>query len=129
MRYSTQRQSILDIILQNGGHLSVDDIYKKVRKALPQISLGTVYRNLKQLEEAKQVGQMIGADQVAYYEPFSEPHHHFICTTCKLISDLAAPTVITCTSCITKNQKLEIDHVVTTLYGSCSSCSTGLKVL
>lgn len=124
-RYSEQREGILQIILDDGGHLAVDKIYSRARINMPRISLATVYRNLKQLEELKKLSQTQGADQVNYYETYSEPHHHFICTSCKSIKNMDAPTVKTCTGCISSTAPIKIDHVVTTLFGTCSDCLTG----
>ena len=49
--YSKQREQILETVKSMDVHPSADDIYSHVRKELPQISLGTVYRNLNQLVE------------------------------------------------------------------------------
>ncbi len=123
-RYSEQREGILNIILADGGHLTVENIYALARAEMPRISLATVYRNLKQLEELKKLSQTQGADQVNYYETFSEPHHHFICNSCKSIKNMDTPTVKTCTGCITTSSPIKVDHVVTTLFGTCSDCLT-----
>ena len=48
MRYSHQREVIREIIFSTNSHPSADWVYAKARKAIPNISLGTVYRNLKQ---------------------------------------------------------------------------------
>ncbi|HHZ81013.1 MAG TPA: transcriptional repressor, partial [Candidatus Marinimicrobia bacterium] len=49
MRYSRQRETILQTVKVMDLHPSADDVYSRVRKRMPQISLGTIYRNLNQL--------------------------------------------------------------------------------
>ncbi|MBT4384157.1 transcriptional repressor [Candidatus Peregrinibacteria bacterium] len=122
-RYSPQRETILKIILDDGTHLSVDDIYNQARSKMPKISLGTVYRNLKTLEEHAEITQVQGPQQVAYFEPNRGPHHHFICRGCNSIRDIKDPEIKVCTGCISKKTPLKIEEVITTLYGTCEACS------
>ena len=51
MKYSYQREQILKIVQSSHGHLSANEVYEQVRKIIPNISLGTVYRNLNTLAE------------------------------------------------------------------------------
>lgn len=121
-RYSAQREAILKLIEDAKEHISAQSIYERVKKDMPKISLGTVYRNLAQLEESQDIVAMQGNDQVTYYETHKEPHHHFICKTCGTIENLDAPTVKTCVSCISQKMDLQIEEVITTLYGVCEKC-------
>ena len=52
MRYSRQREVIMNVIHSTSTHPTADWVYKKTQQFIPNISLGTVYRNLKQLEGA-----------------------------------------------------------------------------
>ena len=52
MRFSYQRQKIREIVHNTNSHPTADWVYLEVKKSIPNISLGTVYRNLKQLEES-----------------------------------------------------------------------------
>lgn len=121
-RFSPQRELILQIVLDECGHLTAEDVYHRARKRLPKISLGTVYRNLGTLLELQKIAQMQGLNQVTYYEPFTNPHHHFICKSCGEITDMEAPTVKTCTSCIEGKVGVKVDTVLTTLFGTCAGC-------
>jgi Fur family peroxide stress response transcriptional regulator len=121
-RYSPQRETILQIVLLDGSHLSVDEIYKQARAKMPRISLGTVYRNLKTLEENGEITPVQGPEQITFFEPNRGPHHHFICKSCKSIRDVKEPEIKVCISCIAKKTPLKIDEVITTLYGTCESC-------
>ena len=51
MRYSRQRELIKEVVFSTNAHPSADLVYDKVKKTFPNISLGTIYRNLKQLSK------------------------------------------------------------------------------
>lgn len=87
MRYSKQREQILKIVRSSGTHPTADWVYREVRKRIPNISLGTVYRNLKQLVENRQI-QAREIDGVAHYDGNLEDHQHFHCNCCHRIFDL-----------------------------------------
>lgn len=120
-RFSPQRQTILDILQAKRCHLSAEDVLFEARKSMPRISLGTVYRNLKLLEEQKQISQVQGLGQ-SYFEAFHDPHHHFICRSCGSIEDIEAPDVAACVACINSKSTKKIENVVSTLYGLCETC-------
>lgn len=123
-RFSHQRETILKIILKDGGHLHAEEIYIQAKRKISNISRGTVYRNLTTLEAIKKVTRTQGNDQINYFEAFSQPHHHFICQKCNSIRDLDTPTVRICNICVSNSTKLpfEINKSVLTLYGLCESC-------
>ena len=87
MKSTRQRNVILDIINNSHSHLDAYGVYEKAREKIPNISLGTVYRNLKILENAHLIDVVYdGTDKVRYDK--SKPHQHFICTKCHKIIDI-----------------------------------------
>lgn len=87
MRYSRQRESILSILQATKSHPTADWVYDRVRQKIPNISLGTVYRNLAQLEEMGQISR-INADGHSRFDANLAPHDHFRCLTCSNIFDI-----------------------------------------
>ncbi|MCK5330145.1 MAG: transcriptional repressor, partial [Candidatus Marinimicrobia bacterium] len=67
MRYSKQREAILQIVQMNPVHPTADWVYERVKKTVPNISLGTVYRNLNQLVETKAI-TAIRCDNTIHYD-------------------------------------------------------------
>ena len=63
-------------------------IYTDLRGELPELSLGTVYRNLKQMEEMDKVRKVTSYQGNDRYDAICEDHVHFICQACGAISDL-----------------------------------------
>lgn len=92
MRYSYQREEILKLIQSTTCHPTADWVYDEVRKVVPNISLGTVYRNLNQLVDSRQI-RAINDGPVIRYDGTMEPHDHFKCTSCNKVYDIVNQTV------------------------------------
>ena len=88
MKYSKQRELILKTLRENPIHPTADEIYQLLRHELPNISLGTVYRNLNQLSESGEVMKITGLDGSVHYDHCVEKHYHFICTCCNKVYDV-----------------------------------------
>ncbi|MEE0800469.1 MAG: transcriptional repressor [Gemmiger sp.] len=91
MKYSWQRQIILEIIQEKKQHLSAQQIYGLARERCPHISLGTVYRNLNTLADNHMVGRvgMISGAECFDWDPAS--HEHFYCQKCRRVFNLDLP--------------------------------------
>src|SRR3989344_8944130 len=83
---TNQRKIILDYLKGVDTHPSAEIIYGEVKKKLPQISRGTVYRNLKNLKRKREI-QEISAG-IAHFDSDSSSHAHFICKKCNRIFDI-----------------------------------------
>jgi Fur family peroxide stress response transcriptional regulator len=83
-----QRQVIYEALMNLKEHPSPEAIYERVRKQIPSISLGTVYKNIKTFVESgivKEVSLHHGSTRI---ETNMHPHHHLVCVKCKAIVDL-----------------------------------------
>ena len=89
MKYSWQRQIILETIQEHKEHLSAQQIYGYARERCPHISLGTVYRNLRQLAREGRLLELDGP--VARFDAVTAPHTHFRCDCCGAVLDLDMP--------------------------------------
>ena len=87
MRNTTQRKEILEFLRSKRHHCSAIQVYDAVREKIPNISLGTVYRNLGQLLENGEIISVEAVDKCIYYDGFVENHAHFTCKECKRIYD------------------------------------------
>jgi Fur family ferric uptake transcriptional regulator len=85
-----QRQVILEELRQVNTHPSADEIYEMVRKRLPRISLGTVYRNLEILSESGEIQKVELGSSQKRFDGFAHPHDHIRCIRCDRLID--APT-------------------------------------
>ena len=91
MRYSKQRELITEIIKGRKDHPTADMIYNSARELEPNISLGTVYRNLKLLADEGVIITLETEDKRLHYDGDISRHSHFICNKCGRIVDLFRP--------------------------------------
>ena len=87
-RLTSQRKLILDEMMKTKSHPSADFIYEKVRKQLPNISLGTVYRNLELMARNGMIMKIETPDGQKRFDYNTEPHPHFRCEKCGKIEDI-----------------------------------------
>ncbi len=88
MRNTRQRALVESIIKNRYDHPTADDIYLTAREIEPNISLGTVYRNLKQLADDNKIITLETTDKRVHYDGDTSNHSHFICSECGRIIDL-----------------------------------------
>lgn len=87
-RNTKQRQAILDAIETHGGHLTAEEVYKIVKRRHPQLSLGTVYRNLRVLAQQDFVRELDFGMAITYFEIVKDTHYHLVCRICGSITDM-----------------------------------------
>ena len=90
-RHSRKRDAILNCIRQSRVHPSAEWIYAQLKPEHPDLSLGTVYRNLALFRESGEVvcvATVRGADRL---DACTEPHAHFICEQCGAVLDIDVP--------------------------------------
>ncbi len=88
-RNTVQRQVILEELCRLKSHPTASDLHEIVRKRLPKISLGTVYRNLDLLSRGGQVLKLVSESGEARYDGNSENHYHIRCVECGRVDDLS----------------------------------------
>lgn len=88
IRYSKQREAIYQVLKQDHTHPNADTIYINVKKEIPDISLGTVYRNLNFLAEQKRIKRLDCGDGVVHFDAIITPHYHMVCDKCGTICDV-----------------------------------------
>ena len=88
LNYSKQRKSILDFLHTRTDHPTAEVIYQNVREVIPNISLGTVYRNLNQLADNGMILRLKGKNGAEHFDGNTEEHQHFICNECGAVEDI-----------------------------------------
>lgn len=86
-RMTQQRQVILEEV-RSGCHPTADQIYERVRKRLPQISMGTVYRNLDTLASLGFIRKMEPDHTQMRFDANTKEHYHTTCMNCERVDDL-----------------------------------------
>ena len=88
LRLTRQRQIILDELRKSHTHPTADEVYEMVRKYLPRISLGTVYRNLELMTSCSMIQKLTCSGQQKRFDGNPEPHYHIRCVNCDQVRDL-----------------------------------------
>ena len=91
MRLTTQRQVIFEELEKVTSHPTANDMYDMVRKRLPHIGLGTIYRNLELMAENGMIQKLeLGGGQKRF-DATTMPHYHIHCLACDRIEDVHMP--------------------------------------
>ena len=93
LKYSRQREAILQFLMTRKDHPTADAVYANIRKEFPNISLGTVYRNLTLLSDRGQLLRLHLGDGVDHFDADTSPHYHFVCERCQAVLDLEMPDI------------------------------------
>jgi Fur family transcriptional regulator, peroxide stress response regulator len=120
-RVTSQKQVILDYLINTKCHPSAQKVYSEVKKVLPRISQGTVYRILNNLEKKGQI-QEISTKGITFFDGDLSDHTHFICQACGTVYDIFDE----CSKCeFMKKRKTKVGKINNfriNLYGICKKC-------
>ena len=120
---SKQRDAIIAFLLTRKDHPTADTIYMNIKKEFPNISLGTVYRNLALLSERGDILKLSYDNGADRYDASVEPHYHFICQECGEVADIEMESfdreIIAKAS---RHFPGEITESVTYFRGTCEKC-------
>lgn len=123
LRYSHQREMIYQYLLATKEHPSAEMIYNDLREEIQGLSLGTVYRNLKLLEELGKVRRVASFQNVERYDAVCGDHVHFLCTGCGRVSDVMDTDSEALRNSIPLKTGYRIAKFDLTLTGQCPECT------
>lgn len=122
-RNTKQLKVVWDAVKNDKSHPTADQIYEKVRKRLPNISLGTVYRNLQKLvADAKLQIVMLGRSQ--HFDPLVGPHQHFICEVCERVFDVIVESENELKPAKLPHEGFKVTSHQLAFYGTCKYCDS-----
>jgi Fur family peroxide stress response transcriptional regulator len=121
-RRSKQKDTILRVIMNSKDHPRADWVYDQVRQEIPNISMGTVYRNLKSLTKSGEIRQLDIADGTSRFDGNTENHYHFRCEKCGHIFDLDEPVDQSISERVAKNTGFKVYRQRMELIGLCNTC-------
>lgn len=123
LNYSKQRELIINYITNAKTHPTAEDIYVNIKSQLKTISLATVYRNLKVLEELNIVKKISSISDSDRYDSNCFEHGHFVCEKCHSIEDLEMINFQGIkTSLMDKCNIDSISNINLTVNGLCNQC-------
>jgi len=122
LKYSRQREAIKEFLMTRKDHPTADVVYENVRKEFPNISLGTVYRNLTLLSDMGELLRLNLGDGMDHFDATTTPHNHFICQKCGRVIDLDMEPLSFVDTTAQKSFKGSITGHVIYFYGICEGC-------
>ena len=124
IKYSRQREAIVQYLTGRTDHPSAESVYQALRQTHPNISLGTVYRNLALLADIGEIQKICTGDGADRFDGQVRPHYHVICTRCHQVMDLDLDL-----DYMKEPEALAAEHFegkilghVTNFYGICPDC-------
>ena len=121
-RNTKQRDAILDFLRGATSHPTADQVYDGVRKVIPNISKGTVYRNLNILRETGQISELNLSGTVSRFEGRKDNHYHFRCEKCGRVFDLDEPVNKELDDKIARNTGFTVSYHQLEFRGLCKEC-------
>jgi len=123
IKLTHQRIEVFREVARTEEHPDVETIFKRVRFRLPTISLDTVYRTLKTLEELGVVSRVNYFCEPARFDANVSAHHHFVCIKCGLMRDLSIPNAAALAIPDEARDWGEVKSIHVELRSVCSACA------
>lgn len=118
-RVTASRRRVIDAVMGQPSHFTVDDVLHDVRK----VGRATVFRTMKLLTDLNMVCRVLMDDGTLHYRVSARGHHHhLVCRDCGRVEDFTKCDVTSLVNELTKNTQYEIEGHWLEIYGRCSSC-------
>ena len=129
VRTTNQRQVIFEYVKDTSlSHPTAEIIFQAVRKKLPRISFGTVYRNLLVLESQGLIIPLYYAKDHVRYDAIMDNHYHYVCEHCDKVENISQEELLELNQQVAKRHKLNINYHRIYFYGLCEDCKQAVKV-
>jgi Fur family transcriptional regulator, ferric uptake regulator len=124
LKSTRQRSTIVGTFFAHPGHLSVDELLRKVRVKNPRVSAATVYRTMKLLGECGLAQARQFGDGQTRWEVAADRHHHdhLICTSCGAIVEFENDQIENLQDLVARHHGFTVTHHKMELYGLCRDC-------
>ena len=120
-RYSKQRELIYENLKARCDHPTAEIIYTELKKDNPGLSLGTVYRNLNFLADAKMIRKLDVGQTTVHFDADLSAHHHFICNECQQVYDIFYDDELISND-VQKQTEHRIERTDLVFSGTCKNC-------
>ena len=123
-RNSKQKEAILRVLKGMTSHPTADWIYEQVRKEIPNISLGTVYRNLRLLQQEGKISELDLASTLSRFDGNVQNHCHFRCERCGRIFDVDEPVDKESDERLARKTGFKVSYHRLEFRGLCKDCQS-----
>ena len=119
-KHSKQRDALIEILQSTDTHPTAEWVYEQMKQKFPNVSLATVYRNLKHMIEMG-IARELYTDNSSRFDANMKEHYHFICRKCNKLIDIF-PDDENCEITKIKQKGFLIDRYDLSIYGICTEC-------
>lgn len=122
VRITPQRHAILEYLIDSMSHPTADDIYKALEGKFPNMSVATVYNNLRVFREVGLVKELTYGDSSSRFDFTTSDHYHIICVNCGKIVDFHYPGLDEVEQLASHVTGFKVFQHRMEVYGECPSC-------
>lgn len=122
VRITPQRHAILEYLIKCESHPTADEIYKALESKFPNMSVATVYNNLRVFRDVGLVKELTYGDQSSRFDFTTTEHYHAICEQCGKIVDFQYPGLDEVEHFAEHVTEYRISHHRLEVYGLCPDC-------
>ncbi len=122
VRITPQRHAILEYLIQSMAHPTADEIYKALEGKFPNMSVATVYNNLRVFREVGLVKELTYGDASSRFDFVTNDHYHMICECCGKIVDFHYPGLDEIEHFASQVTGFDVHSHRLEIYGTCPSC-------
>ncbi|WP_197280032.1 peroxide-responsive transcriptional repressor PerR [Bacillus sp. FJAT-27251] len=123
VRITPQRHAILEYLIESMSHPTADDIYKALEGKFPNMSVATVYNNLRVFREVGLVKELTYGDSSSRFDFVTTQHYHVICQSCSKIVDFHYPGLDEVEQLASHVTGFKVGNHRMEIYGVCPECS------
>jgi len=120
----TRNRSLLLDLIRRGGHINADELYREAKEMMPELSLSTVYRNLRLFARLGLIDEVrIGKNRYRHYEiKGAIEHYHLVCLGCGRLVEFRCPLVEQLKSKVGQESGFDITGIELSMDGYCPGC-------
>ncbi|MGP4079767.1 peroxide-responsive transcriptional repressor PerR [Bacillus sp. Marseille-Q3570] len=122
VRITPQRHAILEYLIQTMSHPTADEIYKALEDKFPNMSVATVYNNLRVFKGAGLVKELTYGDSSSRFDCVTTDHYHIICESCGKIVDFSYPGLDEVEDVAKHVTGFKVANHRMEVYGTCPEC-------
>lgn len=122
-RLTGQRQLLLQLLQEHGGHLDAQELYRLAAERNPRLSLSTVYRTMNLLRDLGLVSEVHLGEEHHHYELRPQTEHcHLVCSSCGKVVEIGCELVEQLKTTVARQHDFEITEAQVDLVGVCGDC-------
>ncbi len=122
IKRTRQKEAILRVLRGTTAHPTAEWVYGEVRKEILNVSLGTVYRNLRQLAERGEILELAFNGGPSRFDSRTDAHCHFVCEKCGGVFDIDEPVHKELNESVAQKTGFQVSHYRLEFSGLCKKC-------